>query len=68
MLDVLKVSLIDVVETDSGKGTDGCTSVNSGANLLEAVGNRCVSVGKNEAGVCRLSFKAEDLVLYDWPK
>ncbi|GFT33203.1 hypothetical protein TNCV_4598791 [Trichonephila clavipes] len=54
ILEVLDGSLLDAVASDSDRETDGRISVDSAANLLEVVGNKRVSVFKDEDEVFKL--------------
>ncbi|GFT74243.1 hypothetical protein TNCV_5034561 [Trichonephila clavipes] len=54
ILEVLDGSLLDAVASDSDRETEGRISVDSAANLLEIVGNKRVSVFKDEDEVFKL--------------
>ncbi|GFT26077.1 hypothetical protein TNCV_2332601 [Trichonephila clavipes] len=54
ILEVLDGSLLDAVASDSDRETEGRISVDSAANLLEVVGNKRVSVFKDEDEVFKL--------------
>ncbi|GFV06916.1 hypothetical protein TNCV_2916761 [Trichonephila clavipes] len=51
---MLDGSLLDAVASDSDRETDGRISVDSAANLLEVVGNKRVSVFKDEDEVFKI--------------
>ncbi|GFW64519.1 hypothetical protein TNCV_3513411 [Trichonephila clavipes] len=54
ILEVLDGSLLDAVASDSDREIEGRISVDSAANLLEVVGNKRVSVFKDEDEVFKL--------------